>query len=88
VTFKERIGLWLLRRKIVAASGLHGKDKRMFAGFLRNWQTSLIGCVMAAVQLHQGGMSWQNAAIAALMAALGLAAKDSNVTGGTKVQPS
>ena len=84
MTLKERLGLWLLRRKIVAASGLHGKDKRMFAGFLRNWQTSLIGCVMAAVQLHQGGMTWPNAAIAALMAALGLVAKDSGVSGPPK----
>ena len=55
----------------------------MLTTFLANWKTSLIGVVMAAIQLHQGGMSWQNAALAALMAALGFAAKDLNVTGGT-----
>ena len=81
MTLKERLALWLLRRKLVAATGLHGKDKRMFSTFLKNWQTSLIGCVMAAIQLHQGGMNWGSAALAALMAALGLAAKDGNKTG-------
>ena len=81
MNLKSRFGLWLLRHKLVAATGLKGKDKRMFSTFLRNWQTSLIGAVMAAIQLHQGGMSWGNAAIAALMAALGLAAKDGNKTG-------
>ena len=81
MNLKSRFGLWLLRHKLVAATGLKGKDKRMFSTFLKNWQTSLIGCVMAAIQLHQGGMNWGNAAVAAFMAALGLAAKDGNKTG-------
>jgi hypothetical protein len=81
VNLKSRFGLWLLRHKLIAATGLKGKDKRMFSTFLRNWQTSLIGCVMAAIQLHQGGMNWGSALLAALMAALGLAAKDGNKTG-------
>ncbi len=58
----------------------------MFANVIRNWQTSLIGIVMAAMQLHQGGMGWGNALIAAAMAALGFAAKDSNKAG-TAVDP-
>lgn len=87
MSLKFRLGLWLFRRKLVAASGLHGKEKRMFAALLKNWQTSLIGLVMAAFQMHQGGMSWGNAVLAALMALFGLAAKDSNVTGGTKSVP-
>ena len=53
----------------------------MFSTFLKNWNTSILGLVMAAVQLHQGGMTWGSAALAALMAALGLAAKDGNKTG-------
>jgi len=36
---------------------------------------------MAAVQLHQGGMNWGNAAVAAFMMALGMVAKDSDKTG-------
>lgn len=59
----------------------------MFASILKNWQTSLLGLVMAAAQLHQGGMSWGNAAIAALMALFGFAAKDTRVTGGSVSQP-
>ena len=81
MNLKSRFGLWLLRRKLVAATGLKGKDKTMLSALLKNWQTSLIGIVMAAIQLHQGGMGWGNALIAALMAALGLAAKDGNRTG-------
>jgi len=81
---KSRIALWLLRRKVVAASGLKGKEKTMFASFLRNWQTSLIGLVMGAYQLHQGGMTWANAVTAGLMAAFGMAAKDSTVSGPPK----
>ena len=81
MTLKERLALWLLRRKLVAATGLKGKDKRMLSAFLKNWQTSILGLVMAAVQLHQGGMTWGSAVLAALMAALGLAAKDGNKTG-------
>ena len=81
MNLKSRFGLWLLRHKLIAATGLKGKDKRMFSTFLKNWQTSILGLVMAAVQLHQGGMTWGSAALAALMAALGLAAKDGNKTG-------
>ena len=55
----------------------------MLGSFLVSWKTSLIGLVMGAFQLHQGGMNWKSAAMAALMAALGLAAKDGQVTGGT-----
>jgi hypothetical protein len=73
--------LWLLRREVIAATGLKGRDKRMFSTFIRNWKTSSIGAGMAAVQLHQGGMNWGNAAVAAFMMALGMVAKDSDKTG-------
>ena len=81
---KSRIALWLVRRKVVAASGLKGKEKKMFASILRSWQTSLVGLVMGAFQLHQGGMTWGNAVTAALFALLGLTAKDSTVSGPPK----
>jgi hypothetical protein len=76
---RQRFVAWLEER---IGRPLTREESRMF----KNWQTSLIGIVMAAVQLHQGGMTWGNAIIAGLMAALGFAAKDHNVTGGSVQQ--
>ena len=96
MTLKEKIALWLAEREIrkravewleqLLGRPLTRKEKTMFLSFITNWKTSLIGVVMAAVQLHQGGMGWRNALVAALFASLGLVAKDSNVTGGTVKQ--
>ena len=96
MNLKEKIALWFAMREIEkqAEAGLEKllkrplsrKEKSMLGSFLVNWKTSLIGLVMAAVQMHQGGLNWKSAVMAALMAALGVAAKDSNVTGGTVVQ--
>lgn len=92
----NRIVEWLIRRKArlelerwleqVLKRPLTRKENSMLKGLFVNWQTTLIGIVMGAIQLHQGGMTWGNAAIAALMAALGIVAKDHNVTGGTTAQ--
>jgi len=60
----------------------------MFNAIFVNWHTTIIGVLAGALQLHQGGMTWGNAFQAALLAALGLVAKDRQVTGGTKVQSS
>ena len=94
MTLKEKIALWFAEREFkkqavrflgkTLGRPLTKKEKAMLGTFLISWKTSLIGVVMAALQLHQGGMGWKSAIMAALMAALGLAAKDSNVTGGTK----
>ena len=91
MNLKEKIALWFAMREIEkqAEAGLEKllkrpltrKEKSMLSAFLKNWQTSILGLVMAAVQLHQGGMTWGSAVLAALMAALGLAAKDGNKTG-------
>ena len=96
MNLKEKIALWFAMREIEkqAEAGLEKllkrplsrKEKSMLGSFLVNWKTSLIGLVMGAVQLHQGGLNWKSAVMAALMAALGVAAKDSNVTDGTVVQ--
>jgi hypothetical protein len=60
-----------------------------------NWKTTLIGTVAgivgavvgAIVPLMQGGViDWKLIGTAALVAALGYFAKDSNVTGGTVKQ--
>ena len=96
MNLKKRIALWFAKREIAkqAEAGLEKllkrpltrKEKSMLGSFLVNWKTSLIGLVMAAVQMHQGGLNWKSAVMAALMAALGVAAKDSNVTGGAVKQ--
>jgi hypothetical protein len=93
MSWKEKLALWFALRKVaqLAEAGLEKllqrpltrKEKSMLGTFLVSWKTSLIGVVMAALQLHQGGMNWKSAAMAALMAGLGLAAKDGNVTGGS-----
>jgi hypothetical protein len=93
VSLKEKIALFFAMREVHkrAEAGLEKllkrpltrKEKSMLGSFLVSWKTSLIGLVMGAFQLHQGGMNWKSAAMAALMAALGLAAKDGQVTGGT-----
>jgi len=92
VKLKERIALFFaargLRKQVVGwaerslGRPLTRKESQMF----KNWQTTILGIVMAAAQLHQGGLTWGNAAIAALMAAFGLVAKDHNVTGGSVSQ--
>ena len=56
---------------------------------LTNWKTTmagLLGAVLIALPpvLQGGHPSWQQAAAAALVAAAGWVAKDSDVTGGTK----
>lgn len=60
------------------------------SNILKNWKTSLIGLATGAgiafLTSVQGGMHPRDAALAAGVAALGLAAKDGNVTGGTVKQ--
>lgn len=48
---------------------------------MRNWKTTLLGFVAAVLQLMAGGMTLKNAAAAAGVAALGLVAKDHDVSG-------
>jgi len=55
---------------------------------MKNWKTTLAGCgsgaayaVIAAVQA--GTLEWKDLAVIAGLAALGVLAKDLNVTGGT-----
>lgn len=49
---------------------------------LTNWKTTLLGIIVAALNLVVNGVNWKQALISATLAALGLAAKDANVTGG------
>jgi hypothetical protein len=56
----------------------------MLNRLIGNWQTSAIGVVMAAFQLYQNGMNWKSALTSALMAALGIAAKDASVGSAAK----
>lgn len=87
--FKERIALYFAWREVCKQvegwleGALHRplsrKEKSMLNSLLGNWKTSLAGIIVAAIQLHQGGMSWTNALLAAAMAALGFAAKDGSI---------
>jgi hydrogenase-4 membrane subunit HyfE len=87
VTIKEKFVAWLAAREVRKQAQawlerslgrpLKKGESQMLNALIGNWKTSLLGIVMAALQLHQGGMSWQSALMAALMAALGFAAKDS-----------
>lgn len=51
---------------------------------MRNWKTTLLGFGVGALNLLQSGVNWKSALLSAAMAALGLAAKDHDVTGGTR----
>lgn len=48
-----------------------------------NWKTTLLGILAGALNLVVNGVNWKQALISATLAALGIAAKDANVTGGT-----
>jgi hypothetical protein len=82
MTLKSRIAGWYVRHRLIKAVAdmigrrLTRKEKAMFGRIFGNWQTSLFGMLIGALQLHSGGMTWGNALQAAMMAALGLAAKD------------
>ena len=95
VKIKERIALYFAWREVCKQvegwleGALHRplsrKEKSMLNALLGNWKTSVAGIVLGAFQLHQGGMTWQNALMAALMATLGFVAKDGS-TGSKAVQ--
>lgn len=53
---------------------------------MRNWKTTLAGLALAFLNLYANGMNAKTAAMSAGLAALGVAAKDYNVTGGTSQQ--
>lgn len=56
---------------------------------MNNWQTSIIGIValvIGAVLLYMGKISWDQFIIFLGIFGLGMAAKDHNVTGGTREQ--
>lgn len=82
MTLRGRIAAWYIRQRLTKAVSewvgrrLTRKEKAMLGRIFGNWQTTLIGVVMGAIQLHNGGLTWANALQAALLAALGLAAKD------------
>ena len=62
---------------------------------MKNWKTTAIGIGFGAANLFASGaftqdgkFNWQAFLLSTGMAALGLVAKDHNVTGGTTQQPS
>lgn len=53
---------------------------------MRNWKTTVIGVIAAALQMYAGGMNLKSAAMAAGLAALGAVAKDHDVSGPSKTR--
>lgn len=51
---------------------------------MNNWKTTLLGALAAFLHLYANGMSVKSAAAALALGALGAAAKDGDVTGGTR----
>lgn len=54
---------------------------------MKNWKTTLLGIAVAVLNLYAGGVTIKTAALSVGLGLLGAAAKDSNVTGGSVVQP-
>jgi len=50
---------------------------------MKNWMTSLFGLGAGALNLFANGAKWQQVVFSVALAALGVVAKDSRVTGGT-----
>lgn len=53
---------------------------------MKNWKTSLFGLAAGALNLFANGANWKQVALSVGIVAVGLAAKDHNVTGGTVQQ--
>jgi hypothetical protein len=52
----------------------------------KNWKTSLFGLGAGALNMFANGTGWKQVIFSAAFAALGLFAKDHDVTGGTVQQ--
>ena len=50
---------------------------------MKSWRTTLFGIGAAALNLLANGTHWKEVLLSVGFAALGVAAKDSNVSGGT-----
>jgi hypothetical protein len=76
--------------ELVAVLPIPKEIRIVIQNLFSNWKTTLIGLGAAAgvvfLQAIGAGQSVKTAATAAALAALGMASKDSNVTGGTKEQ--
>lgn len=53
---------------------------------MKNWKTTVLGLVAGFLNLYASGMNPKAAAVSVALAAFGMVAKDSNVTGGTVQQ--
>jgi hypothetical protein len=56
MNLKVRMAAWALRRKIVASSGLKGREKKMLERLLKQWQTTIMGS--SAGGAIATGMGW------------------------------
>jgi hypothetical protein len=55
---------------------------------LTNWKTTLMGFAAGGLNMLASGTNWKTVLFSIAIAAMGVFAKDHNVTGGTSVQPS
>jgi len=53
---------------------------------VKNWKTTLAGFGAGALNLFANGVGWKQIAVTVGLAFLGLFAKDSDVTGGSRPQ--
>jgi hypothetical protein len=51
---------------------------------MKNWKTSFAGLFAGFLQLYAGGLTLKNAAVATALVTIGAAAKDYDVTGGSR----
>lgn len=54
--------------------------------FLTNWKTTLFGLGAGALNLFANGTNWKQILMSVATAAIGIAAKDFDVTGGKRQQ--
>jgi hypothetical protein len=53
---------------------------------MKNWKTTLFGFAASVLNMFANGTNWKQVLVSTGLAALGLFAKDNNVTGGTVQQ--
>jgi hypothetical protein len=53
---------------------------------MKNWKTTLFGIGAGALNMFANGANWKQVLVSGALAAIGIFAKDSNVTGGAVQQ--
>ena len=95
MNWKQSLAAWYITRRIVKATGLHGKEKKEMLELLKrllgaSWITTVLGWVAAALGVSAAGwtkpdgtINWMAVGLGILVAAFARMTKQSNVTGGS-----